>query len=105
MAGGERSPAGRAVAALGRDGGARERQRVHRRAALQARQPEGEEFDAVEFYQNLYAKMDALEIDRAPGTTNSYRLSHINWGFYAPWTPSLDNAWDITAPMHFMKGR
>jgi Fe-S cluster assembly ATP-binding protein len=35
------------------------------RAALQARLPEGEELDAVEFYQNLYKKMDALEMDRA----------------------------------------
>ncbi|MDR0533552.1 MAG: Fe-S cluster assembly ATPase SufC [Verrucomicrobiales bacterium] len=35
------------------------------RAALQARLSEGEELDAVEFYQNLYKKMDALEMDRA----------------------------------------
>ncbi len=34
------------------------------RAALQARLPEGEELDAIEYYENLYAKMDALEIDR-----------------------------------------
>lgn len=34
------------------------------RAALQARLPEGEELDAIEYYQNLYAKMDALKIPR-----------------------------------------
>ncbi|MEM1158032.1 MAG: Fe-S cluster assembly ATPase SufC [Verrucomicrobiota bacterium] len=34
------------------------------RAALQARLPEGEELDAIEYYENLYAKMDSLEIDR-----------------------------------------
>ena len=34
------------------------------RAAIQARLPEGEELDAVEFYQELYRKMDELEMDR-----------------------------------------
>jgi len=34
------------------------------RAARQARLPEGEEIDAVAFYQELYAKMDELEMDR-----------------------------------------
>jgi Fe-S cluster assembly ATP-binding protein len=34
------------------------------RAALQARLPEGEELDAVEYYEHLYAKMDSLKIDR-----------------------------------------
>ena len=35
------------------------------RAALNARRPEGDEIDAVEFYNQLYAKMDLLKIDRA----------------------------------------
>jgi len=35
------------------------------RAALQARLPEGEELDAVDYYQSLYAKMDSLQISRA----------------------------------------
>jgi Fe-S cluster assembly ATP-binding protein len=34
------------------------------RAAVQARLPEGEELDAVEYYEELYKKMDALKIDR-----------------------------------------
>jgi len=34
------------------------------RAAVQARQPEGQEFEAVEYYHRLYAKMDKLEIPR-----------------------------------------
>lgn len=34
------------------------------RAALQARLPEGEEIDAIEYYQKLYQKMDLLEMDR-----------------------------------------
>ena len=34
------------------------------RAALQARLPEGEEIDAIEFYQKLYQKMDLFEMDR-----------------------------------------
>ena len=33
------------------------------RAALQARMPEGEEMDAVEFYREMRAKMEGLEID------------------------------------------
>ncbi|HUG11114.1 MAG TPA: Fe-S cluster assembly ATPase SufC [Opitutaceae bacterium] len=34
------------------------------RAALQSRLPEGEELEATKYYKNLYAKMDALKIDR-----------------------------------------
>ena len=34
------------------------------RAALQARLPQGEELDAVEYYHHLYEKMDMLKIDR-----------------------------------------
>ena len=34
------------------------------RAALQARQPEGVELDAVAFYHKMYAKMDVLEMNR-----------------------------------------
>lgn len=34
------------------------------RAAVQARLPEGEEIDAVAYYKDLYAKMDALKIPR-----------------------------------------
>jgi Fe-S cluster assembly ATP-binding protein len=34
------------------------------RAALQARLPEGEEVDAVAYYKQLYARMDALRIPR-----------------------------------------
>ncbi|MFT4638686.1 MAG: Fe-S cluster assembly ATP-binding protein [Verrucomicrobiales bacterium] len=34
------------------------------RAALQARLPKGEELDAVAFYKQMYAEMDALEMDR-----------------------------------------
>ena len=34
------------------------------RAALQARLPKGEELDAVAFYKEMYAQMDALEMDR-----------------------------------------
>lgn len=34
------------------------------RAARQARLPEGEEINAVEFYKELYQHMDALQIDR-----------------------------------------
>jgi Fe-S cluster assembly ATP-binding protein len=34
------------------------------RAAVQARLPEGEELDAVEYYEHLYKKMDSLKIDR-----------------------------------------
>lgn len=35
------------------------------RAALQARLPEGEQLDAVTFYETLYKKMAALEMDKA----------------------------------------
>ncbi|CAN5482092.1 Fe-S cluster assembly ATPase SufC [soil metagenome] len=45
------------------------------RAALQARLPEGEELDAVEFYQEMYAKMDALEMDR------KFTARPVNEGF------------------------
>jgi Fe-S cluster assembly ATP-binding protein len=45
------------------------------RAALQARMPDGEEIDAVQFYKALYAKMDALEIDR------SFTARSVNEGF------------------------
>ena len=34
------------------------------RAAVQARLPEGEELDAVEYYEHLYKNMDSLKIDR-----------------------------------------
>jgi Fe-S cluster assembly ATP-binding protein len=45
------------------------------RAALQARLPEGEEIDAVAYYKDLYAKMDALKIDR------SFTSRSVNDGF------------------------
>ncbi len=45
------------------------------RSALQARLPEGEELDAVEFYQELYRKMDELEMDR------SFTSRSVNDGF------------------------
>jgi len=45
------------------------------RAALQARLPEGEEIDAVEYYKNLYAKMDSLQI------TRSFTSRSVNEGF------------------------
>lgn len=35
------------------------------RAALQARLPEGEEIDAIAFYEELYEKMDLLQMNRA----------------------------------------
>jgi len=35
------------------------------RAALNSRRPEGQEIDAVEYYNGLYKKMDLLKIDRA----------------------------------------
>ena len=35
------------------------------RAALQARLPEGQNIKATEFYKTLYAKMDALKMDRS----------------------------------------
>ena len=45
------------------------------RAALQARQPEGGEIDAVAFYRRLYEKMDLLEIDR------KFTARPVNEGF------------------------
>lgn len=45
------------------------------RAALQARLPEGEELDAVAYYQDLYAKMDQLGIDR------KFTARAVNEGF------------------------
>ncbi|MBV9674055.1 MAG: Fe-S cluster assembly ATPase SufC [Verrucomicrobia bacterium] len=45
------------------------------RAALQARLPEGEELDAVEFYERLYQKMDTLEIRR------EFTSRSVNEGF------------------------
>jgi len=45
------------------------------RAALQARLPEGEELDAVDFYNKLYEKMDLLEMNR------SFTSRAVNDGF------------------------
>jgi Fe-S cluster assembly ATP-binding protein len=45
------------------------------RAALQARMPKGEEMDAVEFYQKLYARMEELEMDR------KFTSRSVNEGF------------------------
>lgn len=45
------------------------------RAALNARRPEGQEIDAVEYYQELYRKMDLLKIDR------SFTSRAVNDGF------------------------
>jgi len=45
------------------------------RAALQARLPEGEEIDAVAYYKQLYAKMDALKIAR------TFTSRSVNEGF------------------------
>lgn len=45
------------------------------RAALQARLPEGEELDAVAYYEALYAKMDALKIPR------TFTSRAVNEGF------------------------
>lgn len=45
------------------------------RAAVQARLPEGEELDAVEYYETLYSKMDALKIDR------KFTARSVNDGF------------------------
>lgn len=45
------------------------------RAALNSRLPEGEELDAVAYYKDLYAKMDALEMDR------SFTSRAVNEGF------------------------
>lgn len=45
------------------------------RAAVQARLPEGEELEAVEYYEHLYEKMDLLEMDR------SFTSRSVNEGF------------------------
>jgi len=45
------------------------------RAAVQARLPKGEELDAVEYYETLYSKMDALKIDR------KFTARSVNDGF------------------------
>jgi Fe-S cluster assembly ATP-binding protein len=45
------------------------------RAAVQARLPEGEELEAVDYYQRLYEKMDLLEMDR------SFTSRSVNEGF------------------------
>lgn len=45
------------------------------RAARQSRLPEGEQIKAVEYYKDLYAKMDALKIDR------SFTARSLNEGF------------------------
>jgi Fe-S cluster assembly ATP-binding protein len=45
------------------------------RAALQARQPEGVELDAVAFYHRMYAKMDLLEMNR------QFTSRSVNEGF------------------------
>ena len=45
------------------------------RAAVQARMPEGEELEAVEYYQRLYEKMDMLEMPRV------FTSRSVNEGF------------------------
>ena len=45
------------------------------RASLKARLPKGEDIDAVKFYKQLYARMDALEMDR------SFTSRSVNEGF------------------------
>ena len=45
------------------------------RAALQARLPEGEEIEAVDFYADLYAEMDKLEMAR------TFTARSVNEGF------------------------
>lgn len=45
------------------------------RAARRARLPEGEEVNAVEYYKELYAKMDALKMDR------KFTARSLNEGF------------------------
>ena len=45
------------------------------RAALQSRMPEGEQIDAVQFYQAMYKKMDLLKMDR------SFTGRSVNEGF------------------------
>ena len=44
-------------------------------AALQARLPEGQDINAVEYYKTLYAKMDALQMDR------KFTARSLNEGF------------------------
>ncbi|MGI8821666.1 MAG: Fe-S cluster assembly ATPase SufC [Chthoniobacterales bacterium] len=45
------------------------------RAAVQARLPEGDELEATDYYADLYAKMDLLEMDR------SFTSRSVNEGF------------------------
>jgi len=45
------------------------------RAALQSRLPEGEEIEAVDFYERMYEKMDLLEMDR------KFTARSVNEGF------------------------
>ncbi len=45
------------------------------RAALQARQPDGAELDAVAFYKQMYARMDELDMDR------KFTARAVNEGF------------------------
>ena len=45
------------------------------RAAKKARLAEGEEIDAIQFYKQMYARMDALEMDR------SFTARSVNEGF------------------------
>lgn len=45
------------------------------RAALQARLPEGQDINAVEYYKTLYGKMDALQMDR------KFTARSLNEGF------------------------
>jgi Fe-S cluster assembly ATP-binding protein len=45
------------------------------RAALQSRMPEGENINAVAYYKELYAKMDALKMDR------KFTARSLNEGF------------------------
>ena len=45
------------------------------RAAKKARLPEGEDIDAIKFYKEMYARMDALEMDR------SFTSRSVNEGF------------------------
>lgn len=45
------------------------------RAAVQSRLPKGEELDAIEYYQSLYAKMDELKIPR------EFTSRSVNEGF------------------------
>jgi len=45
------------------------------RAAVQSRLPKGEELDAIDYYQNLYAKMDELKIPR------EFTARSVNEGF------------------------